>query len=136
MVANQLVSEFDGPLHPLGIAVGAFVALNALVRHPERIRSVILVNGGPGGVSSATARQNLIERGEAAVRDGMASVVDETFGRWFTPNAQRTNPPGVQIARKSCWKWIRAAGVTSGERTPSASRYRPNGSRRLLSRHR
>lgn len=99
-MADQLVQEFDGPLHLLGIAVGAFVALNALVRHSERIRSAILVNGGPGGVMNAAARQTLIERGQGAVKDGMASVVDETFGRWFTPYAQQTNPPGVQIARQ------------------------------------
>ena len=99
-MADQLVEEFDGPLHLLGIAVGAFVALNALVRHPERIRSAVLVNGGPGGVSNPAARQTLIERGQSAVSTGMAAVVDETFGRWFTPYAQQTNPPGVQIARQ------------------------------------
>src|SRR5579884_2987843 len=99
-MADQLVQEFSGPLHLLGIAVGAFVALNALVRHPERIRSAILVNGGPGGVSNPVARQALVERGQGAVAHGMASVVDETFGRWFTPYAQRTNPPGVQLARQ------------------------------------
>jgi pimeloyl-ACP methyl ester carboxylesterase len=30
----------------------------------------------------------------------MASVVDETFGRWFTPYAQQTHPRGVQLARQ------------------------------------
>jgi pimeloyl-ACP methyl ester carboxylesterase len=99
-MADQLVEEFDGPLHLLGIAVGAFVALNALVRHPERIRSAILVNGGPGGVSNPAARETLIRRGEEAITQGMPSVVDETFGRWFTPYAARTNPPGVQLARQ------------------------------------
>jgi pimeloyl-ACP methyl ester carboxylesterase len=100
-MADQLVDEFDGPLHLLGIAVGAYVALNALVRHPDRIRSAILVNGGPGGVSDPAARETLLERGQDAVTHGMASVVDETFRRWFTPFAQRTQPPGVQLARKT-----------------------------------
>jgi pimeloyl-ACP methyl ester carboxylesterase len=99
-MADQLVDEFEGPLHLLGIAVGAFVALNAMVRHPERIQSAILVNGGPGGVSSAAARQTLFDRGQQAIDHGMPSVIDETFGRWFTPFAQQTNPPGVQLARQ------------------------------------
>jgi 3-oxoadipate enol-lactonase len=99
-MADQLVEEFQGPLHLLGIAVGAFVALNAMVRHPERIRSAILVNGGPGGVSNPAARQTLIQRGEDAVKTGMPAVVEETFGRWFTPYAQKTKPRGVQIAEQ------------------------------------
>lgn len=100
-MADQLVQEFDGPLHVLGIAVGAYVALNALVRHTDRIRSAILVNGGPGGVSDPSMREILIKRGQDAVELGMASVVDETFRRWFTPFAQRTHPPGVQLARRT-----------------------------------
>ena len=99
-MADQLVEEYEGPLHLLGIAVGAVVALNVLARHPDRVQSAILVNGGLGGVSDPSARQTLIERGQDAVTRGMASVVDETFGRWFTPYAQRTRPPGVQLARK------------------------------------
>jgi pimeloyl-ACP methyl ester carboxylesterase len=96
------------------------VALNALVRHPERIRSAILVNGGPGGVSSPTARQALIRRGEGPIREGTASVVDETFGRWFTPYARRTRPPGVELARRillemdpRAWSDIWRANATS-----------------------
>jgi pimeloyl-ACP methyl ester carboxylesterase len=119
-IADQLVQEFGGTLHLLGIAVGAFVALNALVRHPERIQSVILVNGGPGGVTGAAARQTLFERGQQAIDHGMPSVVDETFGRWFTPFARQTNPPGVQLARQillemdpQAWNDIWRANATS-----------------------
>ncbi len=119
-MADQLVQEFTGPLHLLGIAVGAFVALNAVVRHPERIQSAILVNGGPGGVTNPAARQTLFERGQQAIDHGMPSVVDETFGRWFTPFAQQTNPPGVQLARQillemdpQAWNDIWRANATS-----------------------
>jgi pimeloyl-ACP methyl ester carboxylesterase len=119
-MADQLVREFDGPLHLLGIAVGAFVALNALVRHPRRIESAILVNGGPGGVSSAAARHVLFERGQQAIDRGMPSVVDETFGRWFTPAAQHTNPVAVALARQillemdpSAWNDIWRANAMS-----------------------
>jgi pimeloyl-ACP methyl ester carboxylesterase len=108
-MADQLVEEFEGRLHLLGIAVGAYVALNALVRHPDRIASAILVNGGPGGVTEPAARLALIQRGQAAVEHGMESIVEETFGRWFTPYAQRTNPPGVQLARNILFEMDPAA---------------------------
>jgi pimeloyl-ACP methyl ester carboxylesterase len=119
-MADQLVDEVAGPLHLLGIAVGAFVALNALVRHPERIESAILVNGGPGGVSSPSARQSLFDRGQQAIDHGMPSVIDETFGRWFTPFAQQSQPTGVQLARRillemdpQAWNDIWRANATS-----------------------
>ncbi|MBV9582793.1 MAG: alpha/beta fold hydrolase [Chloroflexi bacterium] len=119
-MADQLLDEFDGPLHLLGIAVGAHVALNALVRQPERILSAILVNGSRGGTSSPNARQTLFDRAQQAIDHGMPSVIDETFGRWFTPRAQQTNPPGVQLARQTLlemdpWGWsdIWRANATS-----------------------
>jgi pimeloyl-ACP methyl ester carboxylesterase len=62
----------------------------------------------------------LIERGQGAVTQGMASVIDETFTRWFTPHAQKTNPPGVQLARQillemdpHAWADIWRANATS-----------------------
>jgi pimeloyl-ACP methyl ester carboxylesterase len=102
-MADELVQMFDGDLHLVGVAVGASIAAQALVRHPERITSAVLVNGSGGRSAppSPEQQQVLIDRGEGALNNGMRSVIDDTFGRWFTLHARLSDPPGVQYARKT-----------------------------------
>lgn len=103
-LADEVAATLDGPLDLLGMAVGGLVALQILVRHPDRVRSAILACGGD--VRGTQARTDALRtaataRGRAALEGGMPAVVDDTLARWFTPFAVRTNNLGVEYARKT-----------------------------------
>lgn len=126
-MADDIVLQFGGPLHLLGIAVGAFIAQQVLVRHPERVLSALLVNGAPVVAHPPEAQQRLIARGEGAADTGMEALVAETFQRWFTPAAQQQpNLPGVAWARRTliemqpaAWADIWRANATSEAIAPN-----------------
>ncbi|GLK72363.1 alpha/beta fold hydrolase [Ancylobacter dichloromethanicus] len=67
----------------LGLSFGGMVAQTLALEHPESVSRLILC-GCPGGIP-AEAREALRERGAAAERDGMESIVALTIERWFTP---------------------------------------------------
>ena len=118
-IADEVAATVDGPLDLLGVALGGLIALQVLARHPGRVRSAIVASGGsvrsaaePGTAANGTAadsaaarvaavRKAAADRGERALRSGMAAVADETIERWFTPFAVRTRHPGVEYARKT-----------------------------------
>ncbi|MGH2366301.1 MAG: alpha/beta fold hydrolase [Chloroflexota bacterium] len=126
-MADDIVRQFEGPLHVLGIAVGTFIAQQVLVRHSERVLSALLVNGAPVVAHLPEARQRLIARGVSAAGTGMEALLAETFRRWFTPAAQ-TQPdlPGVAWARRTLlemdpagWADIWRANATSEAIAPN-----------------
>lgn len=103
-MADEVVGSIAGPIDLVGMALGGLIALKVLVRHPERVRSAVLVCGGD--VQGTQARAELVRdaatrRGLAAVQGGMSAVVDDTLRRWFTPFAVRTDHLGVAYARKA-----------------------------------
>jgi 3-oxoadipate enol-lactonase len=113
-IADEVAATVDGPLDLLGVALGGLIALQVLVRHPGRVRSAIIASGGsarsaaePGAAKPGTTdrlaavRKAAADRGERALRAGMAAVADETIERWFTPFAIRTRHPGAEYARKT-----------------------------------
>lgn len=103
-VADEVAAAFDGPLDLVGVALGGLVVLQALVRHPDRIRSAVIACGG--SVRDAQTRIDALRkvavgRGEAAAAGGMAAVVEETVARWFTAAAVADGHPGVDYARRT-----------------------------------
>jgi 3-oxoadipate enol-lactonase len=103
-VADEVAAAFDGLLDLVGVALGGLVVLQALVRHPGRIRSAVIACGG--SVRDAHTRIDALRkvavgRGEAATAGGMAAVVEETLARWFTPAAVTAGHPGVEYARRT-----------------------------------
>jgi pimeloyl-ACP methyl ester carboxylesterase len=103
-VADEVAAAFDGLLDLVGVALGGLVVLQALVRHPGRIRSAVIACGG--SVRDAHTRIDALRkvavgRGEAATAGGMAAVVEETLARWFTPAAVTGGHPGVEYARRT-----------------------------------
>jgi 3-oxoadipate enol-lactonase len=84
-----------GPLDLVGISMGSMVAQHAAIRHPARVRSLLLAcTGGSADRASALARAG------AAEESGMAGVLEETLRRWFTAAALAATPahPGVAYA--------------------------------------
>jgi pimeloyl-ACP methyl ester carboxylesterase len=127
-IADEVAAAVDGPLDLLGVALGGLIALQVLVQHPGRVRSAIVASGGSvrsaaDGAAErlAAVRKAAADRGERALRVGMAAVADETIERWFTPFAVRTRHPGAEYARKTltamapeAWNdaWLSLANVS------------------------
>jgi 3-oxoadipate enol-lactonase len=91
-LADEVVTLADGPLDLVGVSMGAMVAQHAAIRHPGRVRSMLLACSG----ASASPGRSL-EQAETVAGGGMAAVLDSTLARWFRPQtlAQQPAHPGV-----------------------------------------
>lgn len=67
--------------HLAGISLGGMVALAMAAQAPERVASLAVLDAGP----SLPPAQTWIDRAAQVRRLGMASLVDGTMERWFTP---------------------------------------------------
>jgi len=77
--------------------MGGMVALHAAIRHPTRVRSLLLACT-PAVVDPGT----VLPRAAAVEAHGMAPIVESTLARWFTPafRARRNGEPAtVRYAR-------------------------------------
>jgi len=95
--ADDVAANVAGPFDVVGLSMGGAVAMELAVRHPERVRSLLvacITAGGDGGDA-------LRERADAVDADGMAGVLESTLERWFTPAALADpHHPGVGYARQ------------------------------------
>lgn len=97
MLADDLKTVFDELLiaqaHVVGLSLGGMVAQAFALRHPIRVRSLVLADtssaASPDAVSVWEARIAQVER------FGMASVVESTLERWFTPGFREAHPQRV-----------------------------------------
>jgi 3-oxoadipate enol-lactonase len=96
--ADEVAALGSGePLDLAGVSMGSMVAQHTALRHPGRVRSLVLAcTGGSADPASALARA-------AAAAAGMPAVLDETLRRWFTPAALQARPahPGVGYATRT-----------------------------------
>jgi 3-oxoadipate enol-lactonase len=103
--ADEIVTHFDGPLDLIGVSMGGAVVGHVITRHPERVRSAVIACSGSVAKAASTPdavaarRKTLLGRGERAVNGGMASILDETLVRWFTPFGLRSGNRGAAYAR-------------------------------------
>jgi 3-oxoadipate enol-lactonase len=97
--ADEVLGTVPGRFDVVGVSLGGTLAIRMALRHPERVRSLLVACTS---VLDAPERsKRLRERGAAAERGGMAGVLDTTLERWFTP-AALADPqhPGVAYARR------------------------------------
>jgi pimeloyl-ACP methyl ester carboxylesterase len=94
-LADEVAEAVPGPLDLVGVSMGAMVAQNVAVRHPERVRSLVVACTG-----AAVDREAMLRRADEVEARGMQGVLAETLERWFTPQALATpKHTGVEYAR-------------------------------------
>jgi len=70
------------PANVIGLSVGGMVAQLLALEYPQDVSALVLAD--TNSTLPQEARPAMVERGETARREGMASIVDETLRRWFT----------------------------------------------------
>ncbi|MFA6265123.1 MAG: alpha/beta fold hydrolase [Pseudolabrys sp.] len=74
----------------LGLSFGGMIAQEFAVDRPKRLSALIV--GACGPRIPAEAREAVRARGKVDPAKGMASVVDQTMQRWFTPAFMNAEP--------------------------------------------
>ena len=97
-LADEVVGSYPGLLDLVGVSMGSMVAQNTAVRHPGRVRSLVLACTG-----ASVDRDAMLRRADDVEAAGMAGVLDETLRRWFPADVLETTPehPGVAYARET-----------------------------------
>jgi pimeloyl-ACP methyl ester carboxylesterase len=95
-LADEVAASYEGQLDLVGISMGGMVAQTLAVRHPERVRSLLVACTGATVDAAA-----MIARADDVEAKGMPGVLRETLERWFTAQALSTRPEhgGVAYAR-------------------------------------
>jgi 3-oxoadipate enol-lactonase len=84
--------------HLVGMSMGGMIAQQFALDHPSRIDTLTLAD-----TSAGTAPENRgvwDQRAATARREGMASLVPATLGRWLTPDFQAAHPEAVEPIRE------------------------------------
>jgi pimeloyl-ACP methyl ester carboxylesterase len=95
-LADEVADTYGGVLDLAGCSMGGMVGQHVAIRHPRRVRSLLMACTGAAADPVAMG-----ERAAAAEDGGMRGVLATTLERWFTPQAlaQRPEHPGVTYAR-------------------------------------
>jgi 3-oxoadipate enol-lactonase len=97
-LADEVAASCEGQLDVVGQSLGGMVALHVALRHPERVRSLLIACTG------AATRPDVMEaRAAAAEAEGMEGVLAVTLERWFTAAALAVRPQlgAVAYARRA-----------------------------------
>jgi pimeloyl-ACP methyl ester carboxylesterase len=77
----------------VGLSMGGGIAQYLASRYPGLLRGLVLVSTSP--VHPEATRERFLTRADRAEREGMASILDITVPRWFTPPFMDAHPEDV-----------------------------------------
>lgn len=83
----------------IGLSMGGGVAQVLSLRRPDLVRAMVLVS--TGSEFPRATRERFMARAARAEREGMASVIDATIPRWFTPEYARLHPDVLAATRRT-----------------------------------
>ena len=122
-LADEVAASYAGKLDLVGVSMGCTVAEYTALRHPDRVRSLFLADGGNSARTSQQERERLAsgeelvnERADTQAKSTMAETLDWVLPRWFTKAALDADLPGVQYTRKR-WLADDPMGVAANWRT-------------------
>ena len=94
-MADDIAARTSGPLDIVGVSMGGQIAMHLGLRHPDRVRSLVLANTGPA-VDPAMMQQ----RADTVRSQGMsADVIQGTLDRWFTEPGLAADAEPIRYAR-------------------------------------
>jgi 3-oxoadipate enol-lactonase len=97
--AARLIDELgDGPVVWIGLSMGGMVAQELALRHPGRVKALVIANSSAG--YDAASRAGWAARIEAIQQGGLEAVVDGAMQRWFGEDFRAANPATVARWRR------------------------------------
>jgi pimeloyl-ACP methyl ester carboxylesterase len=99
-MADELDEQVEKGVHLVAVAAGVSIAAQLMLRHPGRVKSVVLICAGFSPSLGEEERAAAQERGDRAVRDGMQDSVEEMAVRWFSPWAVVARPAGLKYSQE------------------------------------
>lgn len=97
-LAKDAARRLQGPAHIVGFSLGAMVAQQVAIEHPELVRSLVLVSSV--AVRTPLESADVAERMELADRDFPAAV-DATLERWMPESWRDSEPDLVHDLRRT-----------------------------------
>ncbi len=102
LLAEDAVALLDAlgieTVHFVGLSIGGMIGQAFALNHGKRLKSLALCD--TAAIMPEAVQPILLGRIAAAREQGMASQVDDTLERWFTPELLKENPPEVEMIRR------------------------------------
>ncbi len=119
-LADDVAGQIDEPADVIGVAMGSLVAQHLALRHPDKVRSLVLACA-PAQMLDGQA---YVERAVSGLLYGMEHVANETAPRWFSSESLSAGLPGVAYAMErlrtfSPVTYARIWGAVAGHQTGS-----------------
>ena len=99
-VVSRVIRETGTrPVHLIGISFGGMIAQATVLAYPDLVRSLSLI--GTASRFSEDGRTAMRGRAEAIRKGGMASILQSSLERWFTPKTIQRRPDLIDRVTKT-----------------------------------